>query len=257
MAHGTFCWHELAAHDTAKARAFYTELFDWGVSEHDLQLPGIDIYSFFVAGKREQAGMFRLNPLRFEGVPAHWTPYIRVENVDASSSAAEKAGGAVLVPPRDIIDIGRIARIQDPSGGVFVLFQDDRVGRIPGTPARFGRTCWNELATRDPEAAAAFYSELFGWSTRRSIHGGVAYTNLMLGDQPVGGMVNLPETAIEPSAWLMYVEVEDADAAAHRVEELGGRLIAGPRVLENVGRLAKLEDPELATFAVIELSPRP
>lgn len=60
---------------------------------------------------------------------------------------------------------------------------------------------------------------------------------------------DVPATSVAPS-WLSYVSVADADCTAARVKQLGGRIVHYAFDVGNVGRMAVLEDPQGAVFAV-------
>lgn len=113
---GRFSWNELVTSDTAAAKAFYTQLFEWQTST--LSMPNGGEYTIFRQGG-EIGGMMQCPS---PGMPSHWLPYISVENVDESAAAAVKLGGEIVVDPMDI-QVGRIAVIVDPQGAAFGLFK--------------------------------------------------------------------------------------------------------------------------------------
>jgi uncharacterized protein len=110
------------------------------------------------------------------------------------------------------------------------------------TPGTF---CWADLGTANQEAAARFYGGLFGWEpeTRSNPTGGV-YTLMRLDGKAVAGLRD------GPAAWLSYVSVEDVDASVARVRELGGIVVDGPVAIGAAGRLALVQDPQGAMFAL-------
>jgi hypothetical protein len=57
-----------------------------------------------------------------------------------------------------------------------------------------------------------------------------------------------------PSHWMVYIAVEDCDAAAARVESLGGAVMVPPNDIPP-GRMAVCNDPQGAVFSIIELNP--
>ena len=118
---GMFCWNELATRDVEKAKAFYTTLLGWTVTEMDMGPAGV--YSMFMHGDKPVGGCFAMHGPQFEHVPPHWGSYIAVENVDASLAQAKELGAEVLGEPHDIPGIGRMCVIRDPSGAVVSLFQ--------------------------------------------------------------------------------------------------------------------------------------
>jgi uncharacterized protein len=125
--------------------------------------------------------------------------------------------------------------------------------RTEYTPGTFS---WADLSTTDPEAAKRFYSELFGWETDdRPVTGGGTYTMASLGGRYVAGLAGQPpdqQAAGVPPLWNSYVTVEDVDAAARRVVELGGHVHAGPFDVERAGRMAVAQDPQGAFFMLWE-----
>jgi predicted enzyme related to lactoylglutathione lyase len=117
-----------------------------------------------------------------------------------------------------------------------------------------GTFCWNELATTNLEAAKKFYTELFGWKLKESQAAGMVYNEIVAGGQEVGGMYQMgPESGKGPSQWMAYVAVEDVDAKAKQVEELGGKVCVPPTDIPNVGRFCVINDPAGATISLIKL----
>ncbi len=109
----------------------------------------------------------------------------------------------------------------------------------PGTPS------WIALATTDPAAAAAFYADLFGWAAPEGL--------FLLRDLPVAGLSTLSDEMVArgvPPHWVTYISVDDADAAAARASEAGGRLLEEPRDVGDSGRTATVVDSTGATFAL-------
>ncbi|HYI23587.1 MAG TPA: VOC family protein [Candidatus Limnocylindrales bacterium] len=123
-----------------------------------------------------------------------------------------------------------------------------RVGFPAGVPA------WIETNQPDPDAAAEFYSGLFGWRfDDRSVGTpGRRYLVATLDGDDVAAVGSLlPDDETGP-AWNTYVDVEDVDAAAESVVSAGGRVIAGPADAGDLGRVAACTDPAGATFRVLQ-----
>lgn len=119
---------------------------------------------------------------------------------------------------------------------------------------RHGVFSWNELLTSDVEAAKSFYTQLFGWETETMPSSMGDYVLFKAGDAQVGGMGQLPEQAAQmgaPPYWGAYVSVDDIDAIARKVEELGGKVLVPPMDIPDVGRFATFQDPQGAIIAAI------
>jgi uncharacterized protein len=112
-----------------------------------------------------------------------------------------------------------------------------------------GTFSWTDLSTPDPEAAKTFYSALFGWEAEDTpIPGGGVYTMLRLDGKDACALSAAREGQM--TAWLSYVTVDDVDAAARRAGELGGTVHAEPFDVVEAGRMAVVQDPTDAVFAL-------
>lgn len=115
-----------------------------------------------------------------------------------------------------------------------------------------GDFCWFELATSDPAAAKEFYSTLFGWTMRDNPMGpSFTYTTFLLEGRECAAAYPLMPDMLEkgiPPHWMIYVQVDDADAIAARCVELGGTTFCPPMDVMDFGRFCVLQDP---TGAVI------
>lgn len=118
-----------------------------------------------------------------------------------------------------------------------------------------GRFAWYELATTDMESAKAFYGDVLGWGTQDVPASGPAYTLFTAAGAAVSGLMELPKEAtasgLRPS-WLGYVCVDDVNAAANRIEELGGAVHVPPTEIPNVSRFSIAVDPQMATIALLK-----
>ena len=248
---GTPNWVDLGSPDIEASIEFYTALLGWEVpaSENVEQTGG---YRRATKNGVDVAGMM---PLMQEGQPPAWTTYVSVADADATSAAVKEAGGSVLAEPMDVMDLGRMAIFADPTGAVFGIWQP---GSFPGAGLanESGSISWNELGTRDPGAAKAFYAKVFGWDSTDNDMGEMGtYTEWKLGEGSIGGMMDvsgrLPDEI--PAHWMVYFAVDDADATVELAKERGGGVAFGPIDIP-VGRFAILTDPHGAAFAAIELA---
>jgi predicted enzyme related to lactoylglutathione lyase len=249
---GTPCWVDLGTPDIEAAAAFYGGLFGWSVPEGE---------------NAEQTGGYRqamlrdkpvagLMPLMQEGQPPAWSTYVSVEDADATAAKVREAGGMVMAEPMDVMDLGRMAIFVDTTGAVFGIWQP---GTFVGAQvvSETGAVVWNELNTRDTEAAKAFYSSVFGWSfEEREFETGM-YSSITTGDETVGGMIDISGRVPDevPAHWLVYFSVEDADATIEQAKGSGGDVVFGPQNIGEVGRIAVLKDPSGAVFALIKPDP--
>jgi uncharacterized protein len=116
-----------------------------------------------------------------------------------------------------------------------------------------GHFVWYELMTTDTAAAKAFYGKVVGWGTQDIP--GMAYTLFTAEEHPVSGLMDQPEDSRRmgaPPSWIGYVSVENVDATADRVKQLGGTVYVAPKDIPNVGRFAVVADPQKAVFALFK-----
>jgi len=252
---GSFCWIELHTTHQNAAKSFYSSLFGW--EAHDNPMGPNDYYTEFKLQGREAAAGCTLRPEhRAQGVPPHWAIYIAVENADATVSKAQQLGGKILAPAFDVMDFGRMAIIEDPTGANFCIWQANknpgiRIAQVHGT------LCWADLSTPDAERAADFYSGLFGWQIANQRLDGTkdpsGYTHIKNGEHFIGG---IPPAAFRPPGvpphWMAYFQVDDVDSCATNAKELGGKLCLSPMMIEGAGRMAVISDPQGAVFAIFK-----
>jgi predicted enzyme related to lactoylglutathione lyase len=253
---GTFIWNELGTGDLAAGRAFYTQLFGWGCEETPMPGDGPGVYALFKLGDVDIGGGYQLDGEMFEGVPPHWACYVSVDDVDATMAAAVKAGGKTLWPAMDIPGIGRMGGFSDPTGAALAIFKMGDKEERPDLGAATGCFCWNELATNDTDAAAAFYNKVFGWTAdSKGDDSPMPYSEWKLGDKSLGGMLKLdPAWGPIPPYWAVYVSGADCDATVAKALELGAEIKAPAMDIPGVGRFACLADPTGAVLSVITLS---
>lgn len=249
---GTFTWPELATTDQNGGVAFYRKLFGWDLNEQSMGPDGT--YSMFLMRGKEVAAACSLRPdERQAGIPPHWNMYVTVKSADEAAAKAQQLGGKVLAPPFDVMNVGRMAVLQDPSGAVFEVWEPKlHIGaKILNEP---GALCWSELTTRDAKAAEAFYTKLFGWTAKDSSGdaGGMQYTEFSNQGQPGVGMMPMPAQmpAGVPSYWMPYFQVTDTDASTAKATGLGAKVMVPPKDISKTGRFAIISDPQGAMFAL-------
>lgn len=108
-----------------------------------------------------------------------------------------------------------------------------------------GHFHWNELMTRDVEAAKRFYGDTIGWTFNGMDMGNnVTYWVCMDGDKPVGGLFDMGGTEFEQASpeWMPYLAVDDVDARVKQAEKAGAKIIKPAFDVPGVGRIVMLED---------------
>jgi uncharacterized protein len=235
---GTFSWAELVTSDADAAKSFYSQLFGW---DYDDQPTGPDgpVYSMAQRDGHSVAALFG-----DESQPPHWNCYVTVGSADETAQKARDLGATVVAEPFDVMEVGRMAVIMDPTGATLCLWEARaHIGAtLVNTP---GAMTWNDLITPDPETAADFYGKLFGWTFEEMPESG-GYRVIRNGERSNGGI--LPQEG--QAAWIPYFGHDDTQRVTREICDLGGRLYNGPMQVPS-GVFAVLGDPQGAVFAVL------
>ncbi len=270
---GVPCWVDTSQPDPAAAVTFYGGLFGW---EFEDVMPEEAEGEYFI-GRIRGGDVAAVGSIP-EGAPpmALWNSYIWVDSADATAAKAKDAGGGVVTEPFDVMDAGRMAVLSDPEGAVFCVWEakNNKGARVVN---EHGSLNFNGLATRDPEAAKAFYGSVFGW-TVLDLPAGAMWTLSGYGDHLEENSPGLreqvaqmggPEGFIDvvaslnpiasddadtPAHWSVTFGVDNADATAARARELGAEVVAGPFDAPWT-RMAVISDPQGATFIASQFVP--
>ncbi len=248
---GLFTFADVAVPDPDAAAEFYEAVFGWKAVE---VAPG---YHMFMKDGKKIAGLGELSEeQQAQGIPPVWSSYINVDDVDAVAARVAELGGQVMVPPMDVMDEGRMTFAADPTGAMIGFWQ---AGSHEGAEVfnEPGAMSWNELGTRDVDAAKEFYGSLFPeWKlVDQEYQPGFVYTMIELDGNGNGGIFPMNDMFPDevPAHWGVYFSVSDTDGAVETATARGATLAMGPADTPN-GRLAALVDPQGAGFRVIKLA---
>ncbi|MDQ6848350.1 MAG: VOC family protein [Candidatus Dormibacteraeota bacterium] len=242
---GTPTWTDISTTDVDAGRAFYQDLFGWTVDE-----PAPPEYGGYAMFRKDGKLVAGSGPVMDGGDPA-WMTYVRTADAAVTMQKVRDAGGEVIVEPMEIMTSGTMALFKDPTGAYFGVWQNgDHTGaELFNAP---GAMTWNELGTRDVEAAKRFYGAVFGWTAE-----GDNYVQLQLDGRTIAGCndlnaMQLPDSV--PAHWLAYFAVTNADESAEKVKQLGGTVNMPPMDIPEMGRFAVVADPQGAVFALFSPS---
>jgi predicted enzyme related to lactoylglutathione lyase len=248
---GTPIWYELLTNDAAASTKFYDEVMGWKATTP--RPDDAKKHQAFETGQGMVGGMMQLtDEMRNGGAKPAWLFYIGVDDVDATVAKIEAAGGRILMKAFDIPNIGRLAMSADPHGIPFYVMR----GAVDAPSTAFerngmGKCNWNELATPDPTAASDFFAKIVGWTYPEKWPMGEAgdYVIINAGDARIGGMLKAPPGG--DTGWNFYFRVPDIEAAAERVKNAGGKILAGPRQTPNGQTTTVAADPGGVRFGLV------
>ncbi len=117
-----------------------------------------------------------------------------------------------------------------------------------------GQFCWVELTAANWQQAKDFYCNLFNWTAIDDPIGDDKYYTMMQVDgKTVAAMFEItPEQQANGvmTNWLSYVAVDDADKTCEIAQDMGGDIISGPHDVMTAGRMAIIQQPQGAVFAI-------
>jgi uncharacterized protein len=257
---GVPCWVETWHDDPEPAIRFYSGVLGW---EAENTLPPDADGTFHICRSRGRDAAAIGSPIP-EGAPPTpvWTTFIQVESAEETARRAKGAGGSVILEPFESLEGGRLAILADRGGAAFAAWEpgEHKGAQVINEP---GAWAMSGLETTDPEGAKAFYRDVFGWESEAFGPPEAGFTLFRLPGY-VGGTPQQPvprdnvATIIAgdegPARWSVDFWVFDADEAAAKAGELGGRVVTPPNDVPGVAgmREAVLADPQGAVFNITQ-----
>lgn len=110
---------ELNTSDVEKAKAFYSKLFQWQLEDVPNTAVPTGEYTMIKVGKGTGGGIMKQIP----GGPAGWLAYVEVDDIRAATKKAKSLGGEVMKDVTEVMEMGWLSIIQDPTGTVLGLWQ--------------------------------------------------------------------------------------------------------------------------------------
>jgi len=240
--HGVFVWRELMSGNVNESKRFYSEVFGWKMEDFPM---GDFQYTVIKANDRQIGGMMPKQPGMEHSA---WLAYVSVADVDKAASEAKKAGGTVIVEPKEIPNVGRFSILADPQGGVITAFRDAKEDRVPDGRPAVGEFCWEQLSVAEPSKVKSFYQSVIGWTFEPFGEMVVAKA----GEKSVASLNQAPPNT--PSQWLSFVSVDKLSSARERVKRNGGVVLMDEITVKEVGSFAVCKDNQNAVICLFESS---
>ena len=110
---------ELETPDPEKAKAFYSKLFQWQLE--DVPNPAVPdgTYTLIKVGEGTGGGIMKQIP----GGPSGWLAYVLVDDIHATTQKAKSLGAEVMKDVTEVMGMGFLSFIRDPTGAVLGLWQ--------------------------------------------------------------------------------------------------------------------------------------
>lgn len=247
---GKFEWADVFVDHASGEANFYSNLFHWTATP--LQRHGRPVI-VLSDGAQPVATIVERPAAKQNPGTARWIGYAAVADLPAAIADVEKNGGKVLVKNRKIPDRGDLAVVADREGAVFGLIHSTS-GDVPDYQPSPGEIAWAELFSTDPKSAAGFYEAVFHYSgVVDEGHEDQSHYYLADGELARAGVAPTPPWEGGHPDWLVFFCVADVEAAAQQAQSLGGNVVVKPHASRHGGKVAVIEDPEGATFGLLEV----
>jgi predicted enzyme related to lactoylglutathione lyase len=107
-----------------------------------------------------------------------------------------------------------------------------------------------QILAKNPDKAAKFYGDLFGWSIDSNNAMGYRVVQTGSGEGIQGGIWPAPP---EGHAMVqLFVQVEDVKATVEKATAVGGKIIIGPQALPDGDEMAVILDSEGIPFGLMK-----
>ncbi|MGE5267125.1 MAG: VOC family protein [Deltaproteobacteria bacterium] len=244
---GRWVWGDLFVDDVAGAQRFYGAVFGWRFDRTDA-LDGRYILAH--AGDELVAGLVAVTVPTARARGSHWLPFMSVTDPAAAARAASSGGGRVLLAPQRLVGRGDVAVLADPEGTAFGVMRPEG-GEADDYLAELNEWVWLELWAHDAPRAVSFLQQLAGYTVESHVGpAGELHTQLVAQGHARASVRQTPFPTL-PAAWIPFVRVADAAAAAARVLGAGGRVAVSPQPQLLDGRVAVFIDPGGAPIGVL------
>ena len=238
---GSVVWFEISTTDSQAVEEFYGSLLGWSFAvDPDSSVGGVTYTRIMAPGMP-----FPMGAIYHDTASAEETINVSILSTDVAADQArlEKLGAGVIVPATQVSDVTTFARLTDPQGNVFSIFQNnqtperlkefaehgqEQMEQLATTPVP-GSFAWFEIGTTDPTTTEDFYTRAFGWRfVVDDTAGATPYCNIFTGNQwPSAACATT--AARQGVTYLMpcFLATE-LPATTAKVTALGGTVEAGP-----------------------------
>lgn len=239
---------DLNGTDGKQLAEFYGELFGWHVQE-------VPHANYWLIDTHAGTGING-------GIMSQGEPFIGLyaegPDIQALLDKAESLGAKTLLPVTEIPNMVTYAMFADPQG--------NRVGTVKGDETQQGgpsegdgvSVSWFEILGPDPKALVQFYTQLFGWTEKKTdsassgdIPVGFEYHEMETGSKkgiPGGGIGSSPDGRPHVT---VYAAVDDIQKYLERAETLGGKTVVPVTTMAQT-TFAQFADPQGLMFGLFQ-----
>lgn len=249
---GAIIWYELRTDRVEAVRAFYRTVIGWDIGEASPPQPGgPGDYRMIRRSDGSHAGGVLVLDSAMQGLRPGWLVYGAVADVAEAIAQVEARGGRLTMGPVTIAE-GTFAEVVDPQGVAIYLMTPQGTGEGGVFAAdRPQWASWHDYAADDPEAALAFYRDLWGITSHHAMPMGERgdYRFLEADGQTIGGLMQ--RQGQEAPGWTVYFRVPDVFVAQGAVAAAGGTVLHPPHPVPGGDWVLRALDPAGARFGLV------
>jgi predicted enzyme related to lactoylglutathione lyase len=108
-----------------------------------------------------------------------------------------------------------------------------------------------EFNADDPERAAKFYENVFGWKIKKW-EGPIDYWVVNTGEKDTPGIDGGIMKRIDHETTIVNIDVSDVDEFVKKIEEAGGKVVKPKEAIPGVGYFAYCSDTEGNLFGIMQ-----
>ncbi len=240
-AQGMPCWIDTSVSTSAQREGlidFYSALFGW---TFDVNTPETGFYS-----------IARHNGKAVLGIGEHsdgrgaWVTYFSTSDIKRTIERVKANGGQVFFPPMQVMDVGWMALVMDPTGAVHglwqpITFSGFEVVYEPNAPG------WFDHVSEDMQGAAKYYENILSNGIEADPQEGM--TILRRGEQWFASLTRLDSEEKSPQ-WTPVFVVDSLDRVRARVRELGGKVVVDELPVPG-SAISIFQDPVVGTYVTV------
>lgn len=266
--HGAVSWFEFFTHHPDDTISFYQHVFDYNVFEGWAPDGGQYPYRMIIPPRREKPIGAVIDVQHIDDlkniVDHSFVPFITVKNVDEILDKTSELGGVITRPKRMLYGVGETGALQDNlrCDLTIVCFEENLNddARNERNGAADGFISLGAILSSDPSETAKFYSELFGYSVRKSeIHTteGTIITSYSLKNATASNntllVMQKPQfVKSDYNVFVPYYGTTDITKTVHNVIRYGGRVYVDKMPTGASSFIAICEDPFHRIFGLAQ-----
>ena len=130
---------------------------------------------------------------------------------------------------------------------------------MAGNKPETGSITWCDLTVPNAEEVKKFYKNVVGWEDAgvKMKDDDEIYEDFSMNapgsETPMAGICHKKGSNSDlPSQWLIYITVKNLDQSIFQCENLGGKVISGPKDMGKIGSYCVIQDPAGAVAALFQ-----